>query len=99
MSSRNRYLSAQDRRHALVLSRALRTVETQVQAGETNAAPLIETGLRTLAEEPSVRVDYFRIVDPDTLQDRPHVRNGALVAVAAFVGPARLIDNLLIPSL
>jgi pantoate--beta-alanine ligase len=44
-------------------------------------------------------VDYFRVVDPDTLEDRPHVRNGALVAVAAFVGPARLIDNLLIAPL
>lgn len=98
MSSRNRYLSPDDRRHALVLSRALRAVEDQVYSGERNAASLIATGLRILAEEPSVRVDYFRIVDPDTLEDRPHVGNGALVAVAAFVGPARLIDNLLIPS-
>ncbi|MGB7171022.1 MAG: pantoate--beta-alanine ligase [Acidobacteriaceae bacterium] len=96
MSSRNRYLSPEDRRHALVLSRALHAVEAQVQAGERDAAALIATGLRTIAEEPSVRVDYFCIVDPDTLEDRPHVGNGALVAVAAYVGPARLIDNLLI---
>jgi pantoate--beta-alanine ligase len=96
MSSRNRYLSPEDRRHALILSRALQTVEAQVRSGETNASPLIETGLRVLAGEPSVRLDYFRIVDPDTLEDRPHVRNGALLAVAAWVGPARLIDNLLI---
>ncbi len=87
MSSRNRYLSPQDRQHALVLNRALRAVEAQVHAGETSTGPLIETGLRVLAEEPSVRVDYFQIVDPDTLEDRPHIRNGALVAVAAFVGP------------
>jgi pantoate--beta-alanine ligase len=99
MSSRNRYLSPDDRRHALVLSRALRAVEAQVQAGEADAAALIETGLRILAEEPSARVDYFRVIDPATLEDRPHIRDGALVAVAAFVGPARLIDNLLIPSL
>ncbi|HEX3663284.1 MAG TPA: pantoate--beta-alanine ligase [Acidobacteriaceae bacterium] len=99
MSSRNRYLSPDDHRHALVLSRALRAVEAQVQAGEADAAALIETGLRILAEEPSARVDYFRVVDPATLEDRPHIRDGALVAVAAFVGPARLIDNLLIPSL
>ncbi|HEX3986567.1 MAG TPA: pantoate--beta-alanine ligase [Acidobacteriaceae bacterium] len=96
MSSRNRYLSPDDRRHALVLHRALRAVQASVQAGQSDAAPLIEAGLRVLAEEPSVRVDYLRIVDPDTLEDRPHVRDGALVAVAAFVGPARLIDNLLI---
>jgi pantoate--beta-alanine ligase len=96
MSSRNRYLSPEDRRHALVLSRALRAVEAQVQTGERAAAPLIETGLRVLAEEPSVRVDYFRIVDSETLEELSHVRSGALVAVAAFVGPARLIDNLVI---
>ena len=99
MSSRNRYLSPDDRRHALALSRALRAVEAQVRAGEREAAPLIETGLRILAEEPSVRVDYLRIVDPDTLEDRQHLHDGALVAVAAFVGPARLIDNLLLPPL
>ena len=99
MSSRNRYLSPEDRQHALVLSRALRAVETQVQSGERSAAPLIETGLRVLAEEPSVRVDYFRVVDPDTLEDRSNVSAGALVAVAAFVGPARLIDNLLLSPL
>ncbi len=96
MSSRNRYLSPDDRRQALVLSRALQAVEAQVRAGEANASQLIEIGLRVLAEEPSVRPDYFRIVDPDTLEDRLHVRNGALVAVAAYVGPARLIDNVLI---
>jgi len=99
MSSRNRYLSPEDRHHALVLSRALRAVEAQVKSGERAAAPLIATGLRVLAEAPSARVDYFRIVDPDTLEDRPSVRDGALVAVAAFVGPARLIDNLLISPL
>jgi len=99
MSSRNRYLSPEDRQHALVLSRALRAVETQVQSGERSAAPLIETGLRVLAEEPFVRVDYFRVVDPDTLEDRSNVSAGALVAVAAFVGPARLIDNLLLSPL
>lgn len=98
MSSRNRYLSPEDRRSALVLSRALHAVEAQMQAGEKNAAPLIDTGLRVLAEEPSVRMDYFRIVDPETLADLPDVGNGGLVAVAAFVGPARLIDNLLIPA-
>lgn len=99
MSSRNRYLSPEDRRHALILSRALRAVEAHAQSGEVNASPLIAAGLRILAEEPSVRLDYFSIVDPDTLEDRPDVRNGALVAVAAFVGPARLIDNLLLPPL
>ena len=98
MSSRNRYLSAEDRRRALILSGALRRVEERVAAGVVDAGPLMEAGRAVLAEEPGVRLDYFRIVDPETLEDVGDVRGGALVAVAAWVGPARLIDNLLIPA-
>lgn len=99
MSSRNRYLSAEDRRQALVLSRALRRVEARAAAGETNSEALIEAGLAAMAEEPEVGLDYFRVVNPETLEDVPDVTHGALVAVAAQVGPARLIDNLLLQSL
>ena len=49
-----------------------------------------------LASEPAVRVDYLAAVDPDTLEDVDGVRGGALVAVAAWVGTTRLIDNLLV---
>jgi len=98
MSSRNRYLGPEDRRHALVLSRALRQIEVQIAAGIVESGALIRTGLAVLAEESQVRIDYFRVVDPDTLEDLPDVRRGALIAVAAFVGPARLIDNLLIAA-
>lgn len=97
MSSRNRYLSAEDRRRALVLSRALRAVERQIAAGVRDSAPLLAAGHAVVAEEPAVVLDYFRIVDPHTLEDVPDVRSGVLVAVAGQVGPARLIDNVLIP--
>jgi pantoate--beta-alanine ligase len=97
MSSRNRYLSPEQRQQALVLHRALRRVEAKIEAGVLDAEPLIDTGLAVLADEPDIRVDYFRIVDPDTLEDVPDVTAGAMVAVAAAVGPARLIDNLLVP--
>ena len=97
MSSRNRYLSQEDRGHAVVLSRALRRVEEQAATGILGATALLEAGRAVLAAETAVRVDYFSIVDPDTLEDRPDVREGALVALAAFVGPARLIDNVLLP--
>jgi len=96
MSSRNRYLSAEDRKHALVLSRALTAAEQQVAAGVVDSDALLAAGRAVLAAEPAVRLDYFSIVDPDTLEDRPDVSSGALIAVAAWVGPARLIDNLLI---
>jgi pantoate--beta-alanine ligase len=98
MSSRNRYLSREQRQQALVLSRALRHIEARVAAGVVDSAPLIDAGLAVLAEEPEIRLDYLRIVDPGTLEDLPDVNKGALVAIAAFVGPARLIDNVLIPA-
>jgi pantothenate synthetase len=58
--------------------------------------PLIDVALGVLANEPEVRLDYFRIVDPETLEDIEDVSAGALVAVAAVVGPTRLIDNVVI---
>lgn len=98
LSSRNRYLSAEDRRRALVLQRALRRVEAQVAAGEMDSGTLLAAGLATMAEEPEARLDYFSIVEPNTLEVLPDVRRGALVAVAAWVGSTRLIDNVLIES-
>jgi pantoate--beta-alanine ligase len=96
MSSRNRYLSQQERKQALVLSRALREVSRMTENGITSAQDLIAAALAVLASEPQVRIDYCRVVDPDTLEDVADISRGALIAVAAFVGSTRLIDNLLI---
>jgi pantoate--beta-alanine ligase len=96
LSSRNRYLSQQERSHALVLSRALRRVEALIDEDVIAAPALIDAAQMVLSSEPSVRVDYCRIVDPETLEDVADICNGALVAVAAVVGTTRLIDNLLI---
>jgi pantoate--beta-alanine ligase len=98
MSSRNRYLSAEERGQALVLGRALRRIEARIAARVVSAAALIDAGYAVLAAEPEIRVDYLRIVDPETLEDVPDVSAGALVAVAAVVGPARLIDNLVVAA-
>ncbi len=97
MSSRNRYLSADDRRHALVLHRALRRMEELADAGQTASDELVEAGRAVMAGEPAAQLDYLRIVDPETLEDVSDVGRGALAAVAAWVGPARLIDNVLLP--
>jgi len=96
LSSRNRYLSAEERRQALVLSRALRRIQEQVAEGVVESAPLVREALAVLAEQPAVRVDYCRIVDPSSLEDVAEVSGGALVAVAAWVGTTRLIDNVVI---
>jgi len=96
LSSRNRYLSVEERRQALVLSRALQRVEERVAQGVLDAATLIDDALAVLASEPGIRLDYFKVVDPDTLEDVADVRNSALAAIAVFVGPTRLIDNAVI---
>ena len=96
MSSRNQYLSQEERRQALVLRRALREVERLVGNGVTTARDLIEAAQTVLATEPRVRVDYCKVVDPDTLEDVADVSRAALVAIAAFVGTTRLIDNILV---
>lgn len=97
MSSRNRYLSAEERRQALSLSRALLAAQTQADHGEQSASALLETMRATLQDEPAVRVDYLAVVDPDTLLPLENVAAGALLAVAAYVGSTRLIDNVLLP--
>jgi len=96
MSSRNRYLSPQEREQALVLNRALMRIRVMVDQGEHQAAKLLEVGKSVVADEPAVRLDYLEVVDRETLDPVPDVSKGALVAMAAFVGPTRLIDNLLI---
>jgi pantoate--beta-alanine ligase len=98
LSSRNRNLSDEQRRQALVLSRALLAVQRQFQAGERDSSKLLGEALQVIREEPAIEVDYCRIVDPETLEDVTDVAKGALVAVAARVGGTRLIDNLLLPS-
>lgn len=96
MSSRNLYLSPEERRQALVLSRALREIERLTASGVANASGLIAAARAVLASEPQVRVDYCRIVDPDTLEDLPKIHGVALAAVAAFIGTTRLIDNVVL---
>jgi pantoate--beta-alanine ligase len=97
MSSRNRYLSEVERKEALALHRALAVAKTVAERGEDCAATLLEAMNRSLRGEPGVRVDYVAVVDPDTLLPVDDVRSGALVAVAAYVGATRLIDNILLP--
>jgi pantoate--beta-alanine ligase len=98
MSSRNAYLDAQQRKSALVLYRALARVQTLFNLGERNIAQLVAAGKETMAEDAAVRLDYFEIVDPETLDVVAEVNRQALVAVAAFVGTTRLIDNVIVDA-
>ena len=96
MSSRNAYLDSQQRKSAAVLYRSLMRVQEQFDQGERRGAKLIEAGKQVFTEEPSVRLDYLEIVDPDTLDQVDGVSHTALVALAAFVGKTRLIDNIVL---
>ncbi len=94
MSSRNAYLTPEQRQQALVLQRSLLVVQKALADGEQSSAKLIAIGEHVIAEEPGARLDYFAIVNPDTLEAVADVSRGALVAVAAYVGATRLIDNI-----
>lgn len=98
MSSRNRYLLPDEREDATVLYQALSRMQEEIAGGLIDSAELIDVGLDVLADEPEVRLDYLKIVDPDNLEDVTDVTEGALVAIAAWIGSTRLIDNILIAA-
>jgi len=93
MSSRNTYLNLEERGRALVLQRSLQRAQQEFQTGESTAAKLISAAKEVFAREPQVVLDYFEIVDPDTLDPVKRISQKTLVAVAAYVGSTRLIDN------
>ena len=96
LSSRNAYLSPAERKQATILHRALMRVQFLADKGERSGDKLIAAARDVFGEEPDVRLDYIEIVDNESLEPVPDVSRGALVAVAAFVGTTRLIDNILL---
>jgi len=96
LSSRNQYLSAEERGRALVLRRALLEMERRIAGGERESAALVRAGMAVLQGEAGVRVDYLAVVDADSLLPVERVGAGTLAAVAAYVGKTRLIDNFLV---
>jgi pantoate--beta-alanine ligase len=96
LSSRNKYLDTAQRGHALALNRALQQIERMIKAGERQTATLMQAGIEVLKASDGVRMDYLAIVDANTLLPATSAETGALVAVAAYVGATRLIDNFLV---
>lgn len=96
MSSRNAYLSPEQRKQAVVLHRALMRVQTMADTGEHEAEKLVAAGKGVIEEEPGARLDYFEAVNWDTLEPVEDIRGGALIAVAAWIGTTRLIDNVVL---
>lgn len=96
LSSRNAYLSAEERTQALTLSRAVRRVEAMVATGERRSSVLTEAARQSFAAQPAIRVDYIELVDWATLKPVEEAAPGSLFAVAAWVGATRLIDNAIL---
>jgi len=94
MSSRNAYLSADQRAAAPVLYHALRTAETLALGGETDTRALAGAMAETIAAEPLARIDYAAVVHPETLEPLDALDGPARAIVAAHVGATRLIDNM-----
>ena len=96
LSSRNSYLGPEDRVAATVLSRALREAETLWQNGERDASALRRAMQAILDQEPRARPDYVSVADPDTFVELDRAQGRALLSMAVRVGPARLIDNVIL---
>lgn len=96
MSSRNAYLSGDERKAATVLSRALRAAEKEITAGVRDSMELQRAMRKVLEAEPRARVDYAEIVDADTFDPVVRVARRGYALLAVYIGKARLIDNLLI---
>ncbi len=93
MSSRNRYLSDQERKHALVLQRGLKAIEAAFLEGKKDAHALTATATAILAAQEGVKLEYIEVLSAETLLPSSRVEDKVVVAIAAKVGPARLIDN------
>jgi pantoate--beta-alanine ligase len=96
LSSRNAYLSREERREALLLHEALGAARARLAAGERRSAPLCAAGVQVLSRGERLRSDYFEIVEAATLAPCDPVRGRVLIAVAAWAGSTRLIDNLVL---
>jgi pantoate--beta-alanine ligase len=95
-SSRNAYLSPEERRTATVLSRALETAAKALRDGEKRGAELELILTTNVARAPGARLQYAAVVDPATLRPVATTEGSTLLALAAHVGSTRLIDNLLV---
>jgi pantoate--beta-alanine ligase len=98
LSSRNAYLDPEDRRAATALSRGLRAAHALALEGERDAARLEAAARGPVEAEPRCALEYAAVVDPDTFAPLTRLEGPALLCVAARVGPARLIDNVPLPT-
>jgi pantoate--beta-alanine ligase len=98
MSSRNQYLSPQERKEATVIYRSLRRSAELIREGETDAARITGQMCEILRQAPALRIEYVSLVDAESLEDLGQVKGKVLVAVAGRLGSTRLIDNIVVDA-
>jgi pantoate--beta-alanine ligase len=98
LSSRNQRLSAEERAVAPALYRALRLAAERICGGTREAEEVKRVAAAELGRHPQIRVEYFEVVDPEELQPVEQIRGPVLVAVAAWIGETRLIDNVAVKA-
>lgn len=96
MSSRNSYLNAEERRAATILYKALQRAKQMIESGARSVEEIIQTMREMIESEPHARIDYVEIVNARTLEPLATLTGECLIALAVFVGPARLIDNFIV---
>jgi pantoate--beta-alanine ligase len=95
-SSRNAYLSKEERKHAPALYKAVSLSAKMVRSGENNAAKVIAAVKKSIIKDADFRIDYISVVDPQTLEYQRTIKKPVLIAVAAYLGKTRLIDNIIV---
>jgi pantoate--beta-alanine ligase len=93
MSSRNKYLSSEERKQALCLFSALNQVEKLFQGGEKNSKKLIDRATEIIRIQPAAAIDYVKVCHPETIEDLEWIDDKALMALAVKIEKTRLIDN------
>lgn len=94
-SSRNTYLSAEERKAALILSQSIALGKKMADDGETNAETITSAMKAKIETEPLAKIDYVKIVDSLTMQQVKTLENSVLCAIAVYIGKTRLIDNFI----
>ena len=92
-SSRNTYLSVEERNAATILNKSLTVAKEKIKAGERNSAAIIKLIEETINSEKLAKIDYIEVVDSLSMEKVERIEKAVLVAIAVFIGKTRLIDN------
>ena len=95
-SSRNTYLSPEERQAALILSKTIKLGEDMVKKGEKNCKVILDAMKKNIETEPLAKIDYVKIVDGLTMQQIDTIDRPILCAMAVYIGKTRLIDNFIV---